>query len=132
MGLELSTPLAAARVVPPGVQPMSVTASRWRIAVVAGLLTVASVSQNVTADPPVKKAVASDAATPTVRPPSPIAPRSNVLTPEPWKGVPIAPLSAAELDKLIAGELREDHLKPAPRTTDEAFLRRVNLDITGR
>jgi hypothetical protein len=68
----------------------------------------------------------------SVRPPSPIVPQSNVLTPEPWNGVPISPLSTSELDKLVAGELREDHVKPAARTTDEEFLRRVSLDLIGR
>jgi hypothetical protein len=72
----------------------------------------------------------SDAA--DVRPATPITPRSNVLTGEPWTGVPIAKLSPAELDKLLSAELREDHIKPAARTTDEAFLRRVSLDLTGR
>ena len=33
---------------------------------------------------------------------------------------------------MLAAELREDHISPAPRTNDEAFLRRVSLDLTGR
>src|SRR5207302_7146921 len=33
---------------------------------------------------------------------------------------------------LIATELRNDQLTPAPVTTDEEFLRRVSLDLTGQ
>ncbi|HEY1377760.1 MAG TPA: DUF1549 domain-containing protein [Gemmataceae bacterium] len=110
---------------------MSVTAPRWRIAglaVAAGWYTLAA---NAAAPTP-KKAPAPESASAAVRPPSPIVPRSNVLTAEAWNGVPIMPLSSAELDKLIAAELRDDGIKPAARTSDEAFLRRVSLDLTGR
>jgi hypothetical protein len=68
----------------------------------------------------------------SVRPPSPIVPRSNVLTPEPWKGVEIKPLTSAELDRLLAQELREDHIRPTQKVSDEGFLRRVCLDLAGR
>jgi hypothetical protein len=68
----------------------------------------------------------------SVRPPSPIAPRSNVLTSEPWKGVEIKGLSSTDLDKLLATELRVDHISAAPRTSDEAFLRRICLDLVGK
>ncbi len=67
-----------------------------------------------------------------VRPATPLAPRSNVLTDEPWRGVSTKPLIAAELDKLIAAELKQDHLKAAPRIGDEAFVRRLYLDLTGQ
>src|SRR5438067_1147390 len=112
---------------------MSVTAPRWRIAAlalagVAGWHTLAADA----AAPASKKSPPPDMTNSSVRPPSPIAPRSNVLTAEPWKGVTIAPLSPAELDKLVAAELHSDNIKPAARTTDEAFLRRVSLDLTGK
>src|SRR5215217_1534919 len=68
----------------------------------------------------------------SIRPPKPIAPRSNVLTSEPWNGVPITPLTPGELDQLVAAELRAENISPAARTTDEQFLRRVSLDLTGK
>src|SRR5438270_9674996 len=81
---------------------------------------------------PDKKPIPSDAVHANVRPPSPVAARSNVLTADPWKGVATSPLQAGELDQLIDAELQKDGLKPAPRTSDEQFLRRVTLDLTGR
>jgi hypothetical protein len=103
---------------------MTVTSPRSRI-VALGALAVACLHAvfGTAAD--------RDSAGTSVRPPRPIAPRSNVLTTEPWDGVPIAPLSPAELDGLVAAELREDRLQPAARTTDEQFLRRVSLDLAG-
>ncbi|MFN0198682.1 MAG: DUF1549 domain-containing protein [Planctomycetaceae bacterium] len=38
---------------------------------------------------------------------------------------------AAEVDRLIAAELQKSGLTPAPLTTDEDFLRRVTLDLSG-
>src|SRR5262249_28677854 len=64
--------------------------------------------------------------------PSPVVPRANVLTAEPWKGVSLAPLAPAELDQLLNAELRQDRITAAARTSDEVFLRRVTLDLTGR
>src|SRR4051794_14577901 len=86
-------------------------------------------------------ALAANAAGPTAkppaaesgpRPPSPIVPRSNQLTAEPWNGVSITPLAPAELDKLLAAELWQDHIQPAAIVNDEGFIRRVSLDLTGR
>src|SRR6266478_5761605 len=106
---------------------MAVTTPRWRIVALAGILAAGWYCLPVDAAAPTPKPAET-----VVRPPSPIVPRSNVLTAEPWKGVPIEPLSSADLDKLVAAELREDHIKPAARTSDEAFLRRVSLDLTGK
>jgi len=61
-----------------------------------------------------------------------LAPRGNVLTAEPWKGVATEPLTAAELDRLIASEWEKSGVKPSPRIGDEAFVRRVFLDLTGQ
>jgi hypothetical protein len=105
---------------------MAVITRSWRIAALAGIISGWFILPANAAEPAPKT---PDSA---VRPPTPIVPRSNVLTAEPWKGVPIAPLSAADLDKLMSAELREDHIKPAARTSDEAFLRRVSLDLTGK
>jgi hypothetical protein len=58
--------------------------------------------------------------------------KNQKLTNDEWKGVVTSPLSAAEIDKLIAKEQDAAKVKPAPLTTDEQFLRRVMLDLTGR
>ena len=41
------------------------------------------------------------------------------------------PLTAGEIDRLVAQELNKAKIKPAPLTTDEQFIRRVWLDLTG-
>ncbi|HEX4590589.1 MAG TPA: DUF1549 domain-containing protein [Gemmataceae bacterium] len=105
------------------------SANRRFAFVVVGLIAVGSLIRTADAAAPTAKTPATES---TARPPSPIVPRSNVLTADPWNGVPIAPLSSAEIDKLLANELREDHIKPAARTDDEAFIRRVSLDLVGR
>lgn len=38
---------------------------------------------------------------------------------------------AAEIDKLVADNYRKHNVKPNPKTSDEEFLRRVYLDVTG-
>src|SRR5205814_117253 len=40
--------------------------------------------------------------------------------------------TAAELDRLVTAELRQDKIQPTARISDEAFLRRVTLDLTGK
>src|SRR5690348_3479625 len=105
---------------------MALATPRWHIAI----LTAVSLLPSAQAAAPASKRPPSQES--AARPPSPIVPRSNVLTDAPWKGVPITPLSSADLDALVAAELREDKIKPAPTTTDEQFLRRVTLDLTGR
>src|SRR5262249_23516626 len=42
------------------------------------------------------------------------------------------PLAPGEIDLLINKELRAGNVKPAARTTDEQFVRRVTLDLTGQ
>lgn len=59
------------------------------------------------------------------------APRSALLTAESWQKAPLTPLKPGELDALVAKELEENKIKPAPRTSDEQFIRRVTLDLTG-
>src|SRR5437762_3000503 len=58
--------------------------------------------------------------------------KNQKLTNDEWKGVSTAPLTAAEIDRLIAREQEAAKVTPASRTTDEQFLRRVMLDLTGR
>lgn len=48
-----------------------------------------------------------------------------------WLQASDAKLSAAEIDQLVTKELHASKLAAAPRTTDEQFLRRVWLDLTG-
>jgi hypothetical protein len=71
----------------------------------------------------------AQAATPT--PPAKPAARA-ALNPEVWQNAPLAVAEPAEIDRLVAHELQADNLEPAPLTTDEQFVRRVTLDLTGQ
>src|SRR5262249_42762445 len=42
------------------------------------------------------------------------------------------PLQSGEIDRLVNESLQKAKIKPTPLTTDEQFLRRVWLDLTGR
>jgi hypothetical protein len=48
-----------------------------------------------------------------------------------WRAAPTTPLTSAELDHLVGQELNRAGIKPAPLTSDEQFIRRVWLDLTG-
>ena len=50
----------------------------------------------------------------------------------PWTNVSAAVLSASEIDRLVTDELAKAKVSPAPLVSDEQFLRRVTLDLTGR
>lgn len=84
-------------------------------------------------------AAGSDAAQPKGRrqaykqpkPVAPLPPRSALLTEEDWQRAPLTPLEPGEIDQLVAKELQESKITPAPLTTDEQFIRRVYLDLTG-
>jgi hypothetical protein len=65
----------------------------------------------------------------TVAPP---APRSAWLTAEPWQETPLTAIQPEEIDRLLAAELKAKKLAPTPLTTDEQFVRRLYLDLTGR
>src|SRR6516165_6643893 len=54
------------------------------------------------------------------------------ITPDAWKTAPRKPLTPPEVDELLSKELKNDKLTPAPLTTDEQFIRRVTLDLTGK
>src|SRR5262249_57743659 len=54
-----------------------------------------------------------------------------VLNSDAWLSVPLTPAKASEIDALILKELKATDIRPAPLTTDEQFLRRVTLDLTG-
>ncbi len=49
-----------------------------------------------------------------------------------WLKAATTPLAAGEIDRLIAREQKAAGVTPAPRTTDEQFIRRVHLDLTGK
>jgi hypothetical protein len=55
----------------------------------------------------------------------------SVMPPE-WKSVTKTRLTATELDSILGKEQKADKLRPSPRTTDEQFVRRVYLDLTGK
>jgi uncharacterized protein DUF1549/uncharacterized protein DUF1553 len=58
-------------------------------------------------------------------------PRTSVLNSDAWLSVPLTPVKSGEIDALILKELKATGVTPAPLTTDEQFLRRVTLDLTG-
>jgi hypothetical protein len=60
------------------------------------------------------------------------APRATVLSSEAWQNVPFTRMQPAEIDQLVQKELQVDKIEPAPLTSDEQFLRRITLDLTGR
>jgi Protein of unknown function (DUF1549)/Protein of unknown function (DUF1553) len=66
------------------------------------------------------------------KPVAPHAPKTSVLTEEAWQKAPLTPLEPGELDQLVNKELVESKIAPAPLTTDEQFVRRVTLDLTGQ
>src|SRR4051794_24152300 len=49
-----------------------------------------------------------------------------------WLKASTKPLEAGEIDRLVGTELARLGVKPAAQTTDEQFLRRVYLDLTGK
>src|SRR5262249_46540726 len=67
-----------------------------------------------------------------MKPIAPPPPRSALLTQEAWQAAPQKPLEEGELDRLVVDELQTEKLSPAPVTTDEQFIRRVSLDLTGK
>jgi hypothetical protein len=66
------------------------------------------------------------------KPVAPPPPKSALLTTEDWQKAPLTALETGEIDRLIAKELQQDKIEPAALTTDEQFIRRVTLDLTGQ
>jgi hypothetical protein len=62
----------------------------------------------------------------------PPAPRSALLTSDAWRNAPLTPVTSREIDAYVGRELQASKIKPAPLTSDEQFLRRVTLDLTGK
>lgn len=73
-----------------------------------------------------------EAPAPVRKPVAPPPPRSSLLTHEAWQQASLTRLQPGEIDRLVSQELQTDKVQPAPLTTDEQFVRRVTLDLTGR
>ena len=81
-------------------------------------------SPQVQADPPAKsKAEAKK---------SPAQLPVGNLDTKDWLQASTKPLAPGEIDRLVNGELAKVKFQPAPLTTDEQFIRRVTIDLTGR
>jgi hypothetical protein len=65
------------------------------------------------------------------KPLAPPAPRSAFLTVEDWQKVALEPMREGEIDQLVTKEVESAKVEPAALTTDEQFIRRVTLDMTG-
>src|SRR5262245_37560968 len=99
------------------------------IAAVVGLAGLTASPLDAAA-PPVKKPLPP--AKPADKPTPPPAPRSSILTSEAWAKAPLTPAKPEEIDDLVVRELEATKVEPAPLTTDEQFVRRVMLDLTGQ
>jgi hypothetical protein len=62
---------------------------------------------------------------------APPAAPSGTIGDEAWRKASHEPLHPGEIDRLVNAELKADQMQPAPLTTDEQFVRRVTLDLTG-
>jgi Protein of unknown function (DUF1549) len=63
---------------------------------------------------------------------APSAPPEAWLRSDAWKGAPTAPLEPGEIDRLLEKEAKNGKTNLAALTTDEQFLRRIRLDLTGQ
>lgn len=77
---------------------------------------------------------AAPPAEPAGQPTAGVFPRTVVLDDQDWLHLPRKAISSKEVDALIAAEVQasSQSTQPAPLTTDEQFLRRVSLDLTGQ
>lgn len=62
----------------------------------------------------------------------PAALPSGTISAADWKKPAKTRLEAGEIDRLVGAELKKMNVTPAPLVSDEEFLRRVYLDVTGR
>jgi hypothetical protein len=58
--------------------------------------------------------------------------RSRLLKEDDWQRASQNPIVPGEIDALIATEPQTRNIEPAALTTDEQFIRRVTLDLTGQ
>jgi hypothetical protein len=57
---------------------------------------------------------------------------TSAISQDQWLRASTAPLNAGEIDRLVEREWKNAGVRPSPLTTDEQFLRRVWLDLTGK
>ncbi len=74
----------------------------------------------------------NEAAVETSQPVVKQASHSVLLSDEDWRQVPLKPLASSEIDAIVGKELRAIEIEPTLQTTDEQFIRRVFLDVTGQ
>jgi len=96
---------------------------RWALLLAVGGLIFLTGPGALRAQPPKVAAAPAKEAAPALP--------SAAITPAMWKAAPTGPLQPGEIDRLLSADLSKARIKPAPRTTDEQFLRRVWLDLTG-
>ncbi len=106
---------------------MSYPATTWRGLSVLATLALLGAAH---AEPPQKKPFDRKAPVRTAAAPAPV-PRASLLKSDAWKNVPLTPAQPGEIDALVLKELKATGVTPAARTTDEQFVRRVTLDLTG-
>ncbi|MER3415449.1 MAG: hypothetical protein C4297_04445 [Gemmataceae bacterium] len=58
--------------------------------------------------------------------------KKGSLVPAEWAKAPNRQITSAEIDQLIAEKFKADETEPAPLASDEQFLRRAMLDVTGK
>jgi hypothetical protein len=56
---------------------------------------------------------------------------SAVISEQTWQKAARTPLKVGEIDQLLAAKFKEHKITPAKLTSDEQFIRRVTLDLTG-
>ena len=101
--------------------------------VMAGLALTSDAADNNNKKPPAttdSKKQAGDEKKPAY--PSHPDAKNVKIVPDAWRSAPHKPLTPAEVDELLARELKSDKLTPSPLTTDEQFIRRATLDLTGK
>jgi hypothetical protein len=76
--------------------------------------------------------LAKKSAVPGEKTPTPSSPRSTILTAKDWHKVLQTPLRPGEIDQLVLSELQTVQVRLAAVTTDEQFIRRATLDLTGQ
>lgn len=60
------------------------------------------------------------------------SPSKSTLNKGDWQQASREPIAPGEIDALVNKELTARHIEPAKLTTDEQFIRRVSLDLTGQ
>jgi hypothetical protein len=102
------------------------------VVVLGGLLGALAVTDSRSEAAPKAPPVKRKPPTPPAKPVAPPPPRSALLTKEAWQNAPLTPVKPGEIDALVGKELAATKVEPAPLTTDEQFIRRVTLDLTGQ